>query len=58
MNAVVIDLAFDQRTAHYAVVWQGQLLPVRFTKQREASDHLESLRRGYQPPLEEQRGAA
>lgn len=42
-NVVVVDLAFDRGTPHYAVVWQGQLLPVRFTKAGEARRHLSGL---------------
>ena len=43
MNGIATDLAFDRGIPHYAVVWAGQLLPVRFTKKGEARRHLSEL---------------
>lgn len=43
MNGVVVDLAFDRGNVVYAVIFAGQLLPVRFAKPREARDHLSGL---------------
>jgi len=50
MNGVVIDKAFDRGTIVYAVVWEGDLLPVRFTKKWEAREHLDGLRYGAGQP--------
>lgn len=44
MNGVVVDKAFDRGQIVYAVVWEGDLLPVRFTKRWEAREHLDGLR--------------
>jgi len=41
-NTVVIDLAFDV-VPTWAVVYQGQLLPMRFKSNAEASGHLAGL---------------
>lgn len=46
MNGVVVDLAFDRGGVVYAVIFGGQLLPVRFAKQREAREHLSGLAHG------------
>ena len=42
-NGVVKDLAPHPFIA-YAVVWNSQLLPIRFSKLEEASAHLRTLR--------------
>lgn len=57
MNGVVTDLA-RHPAVDYAVVWRGLLLPIRFTRKREAYEHLESMKRGeVQPPVEQEAAA-
>lgn len=38
-SLVVLDLAPHPEKA-WAVIWRGQLLPIRFAREGEASDHL------------------
>ena len=45
INGVVRDLAVDP-VEQWAVIWDGQLLPIRFGKKAEASDHLYGLQTG------------
>jgi hypothetical protein len=42
VNGVVTALA-SRPDVRFAVVWRGQLLPLRFGREGEAKDHLASL---------------